>query len=491
MPSPSSALARATALLGSSPLRFPVDFSNAADKSADGEPVSVATQLEKELELAIRREQSAGGSASSSHSKERKNFATLNNGVYYWSLPFVLLEYLHKNDPALGERTVEAQQAYARFKTYGGAPGPSPADVETVMSFGSRLQDVYYSLENVSSFLEVHLPVLKDLLESTVALYKEAHDLGIGANSSNATLGKILFSWAVVLGDLARLAGSGGNSGGAGGNEEQLEYAVASCLKYSGVVSMQEDNVQALNNWGLVICDLANYYGNDGATTTRKQLYGLAMSRFRQALRRSQDSGVDRKVLARCSYNMGSVMYQYCSIIDGEGGAARSDKAMGEVQVAHAAQYVLLAFALNPASEVFHKAIKTIQPFLPLPFLRSSKLVYVYDETNETADQMQQWRPRSLALDAYHLRTVEVNSSEVTDMEINVQDITSSSICVDPWIPGGIGLKLRYRGSRHGVYISSQSREDMQGLLDALNILQVCSSSGLQALADALQRRTS
>ena len=488
MASPSSALARATALLGSSPLRFPVDFSQVGDEGVDGEQVSVATQLEKELQLATCREQSAAGGVSSSNtSKERNNFATLNNGVYYWSLPAVLLKHLHTTDPALGERAVEAQQAYARFKTYGGAAAPSPVEVETVMSFGSRLQDVYYGAENVASFFEGHLLVLKDLLESTVALYKEAHDLGIVANSSNATLGKILFSWAVVLGDLARLAGSDGT----GGSEEKLEYAVASCLKYSGVMSMQEDNVQALNNWGLVICDLANYYGNDGATTTRKQLFGLALSRFRQALRRSQESGVDRKVLARCSYNMGSVMYQYCSLIDGEGGATRSDKMTGEVQVAHAAQYVLLAFALNPGSEVFRKAIKTIQPFLPLPFLRSSKLVYVYDETNETADQMQQWRPRSLALDAYHLRTVEVNSSEVTDMEINVQDITSSSICVDPWIPGGVGLKLRYRGSRHGVYISSPSREDLQGLLDALNTLQVCSSSGLQALAEALERRTS
>mmetsp|Transcript_8434 Transcript_8434/g.22805 ORF Transcript_8434/g.22805 Transcript_8434/m.22805 type:complete len:490 (-) Transcript_8434:347-1816(-) len=488
MASPSSsALARATALLGSSPLRFPVDFPQTDGGIADEEGVSVATQLEKELQLATRREQSVDGAASSSHTgKERRNFATLNNGVYYWSLPATLLEYLNKNDPALGERAVEAQQAYARFKTYGGAAVPSAVEVETVISFGSRLQDVYYSVENVASFLEGHLPVLKDLLESTVALYKEAHDLGIVANCSNATLGKILFSWAVVLGDLARLAGSDGT----GGNGEQLEYAVASCLKYSGVVSMQEDNVQALNNWGLVICDLAKYYGNDGATSTRKQLYSLAMSRFRQALRRSQDSGVDRKVLARCSYNMGSVMYQYCSIVDGEGGAARTGKAAGEVQVAHAAQYVLLAFALNPASDVFQKAIKTVQPFLPLPFLRSSKLVYVYDETNETADQMQQWRPRSLTLDAYHLKTVEINSSEVTDLEINVQDITSSNVCVDPWIPGGIGLKLRYRGSKHGVYISSTSQEDLQGLLDALNTLQICSSSGLQALAEALERRT-
>lgn len=480
-----SALRQATALLESSPLRFPVDLSKGAADEAEEGQAPVVTQLEKELELAVQREQSAGSAATN---KERRNYATLNNGVYYWSLPSTILDYLQKTDPTLGEKAVQAQQAYARFKTYGD-PSSSPADVETVILFGSRLQDVFYSVENSPLFVEEHRIVLKDLLESTVALYKEAHDLGIMAHSSNATLGKILFSWAAVLGDLARLAGSRG----AGAREEQLEYAVASCLKYSGVVSMQEDNVQALNNWGLVICDLANYYGNDGATSTRKQLYRLAMTRFRQALRRSQDSGVDRKVLARCSYNMGSVMYQYCSISDAEGRKAVGEmgaagQAEGDVHVAYAAQYVMLAYALNPTSAVFEKAIKTVKPFLPLPFLRFSKLVFVYDETNESDDQMQQWRPRSLALDAYHLKTAEVHSSEVTDLKISVQDITSCSICVDPWIPGGIGLKLRYRGSKHGVYLSSTSREDLQGLLDALNMLQVCSSSGLQALADALQR---
>ena len=268
---------------------------------------------------------------------------------------------------------------------------------------------------------------------------------------------------------------------------------------------MQEDNVQALNNWGLVICDLANYYkGSEGDdhnndnTDTRKQLYRLAMSRFRQALRRSglgsQDSGVDRKVLARCSYNMGSVMYQYCSLVNNNNDGSRSendgDGDGDDIRVAHAAQYVLLAYALNPSSEVFQKAVRSIRQFLPLPFLRFSKLVYVYDETKET-DQVQQWRPKSLVLDGYHLKTVEVHSSEVTDMEISVQDVTSCSICVDPWIKSsGVGVKIRHRGSRHCVYLSSgaASQEDLQGLQDAIILLRVCSSSGLQALADVLHQ---
>jgi len=140
-------------------------------------------------------------------------------------MPSVLLDYLHKNDPGLGERAVAAQKAYARFKTYE-TRDPSPADVETLINFGSRLQDVYYCVESAAPVAREHRAVLKDTLECTAGLYKEAHDVGIIVNSSNATLGKILFSWAVVLSDLARLVEDAG-----GGNEEKLEYAVASCLK--------------------------------------------------------------------------------------------------------------------------------------------------------------------------------------------------------------------------------------------------------------------
>lgn len=85
---------------------------------------------------------------------------------------------------------------------------------------------MYYCVESAAPVAREHRSVLKDTLECTAGLYKEAHDVGIIVNSSNATLGKILFSWAVVLSDLARLVEDAG-----GGNEEKLEYAVASCLK--------------------------------------------------------------------------------------------------------------------------------------------------------------------------------------------------------------------------------------------------------------------
>jgi hypothetical protein len=222
-----SSLQEATSLLESSPLRLFPRQNDAAREATENPPVATQSELEKELELAVKREEAAASDrdAKAAGTSSRKNYATLNNGVYYWSMPSVLLDYLHKNDPVLGERAVAAQKAYARFKTYE-TRDPSPADIETLINFGSRLQDVYYCVESAAPVAREHRSVLKDTLECTAGLYKEAHDVGIIVNSSNATLGKILFSWAVVLSDLARLVEVAG-----GGNEEKLEYAVASCLK--------------------------------------------------------------------------------------------------------------------------------------------------------------------------------------------------------------------------------------------------------------------
>eukprot|EP00889_Picochlorum_renovo_P002365 jgi/Picre1/29395/NNA_004783.t1 len=77
----------------------------------------------------------------------------------------------------------------------------------------------------------------------------------------------------VVLSDIARLVRD---------VDERIEYAVASCLKYAGVVSMEGDHAQALNNWGLVICDVANCVQGDDV---KRRLYRVAISRFRKAIR--------------------------------------------------------------------------------------------------------------------------------------------------------------------------------------------------------------
>lgn len=347
--------------------------------------------------------------------------------------------------------------------------------IKFLIDFGSILQDaagiVEASLLNVKPMQmdekeQIESDVVQ-LLQHTCTIYKEAHDL------SGGTSGKILFNWAVVLSDIGRLVKD---------QRERIEYAVASCLKYSGVVTIQEDNIQALNNWGLVICDLAHYCAvgrsdPDSGDKVKKQLLKLAMSCFRRAICRY--NGVnDRAVLARCTYNMGSVMYQYGLMIEND----------LQMNSAHASQYVSLAYALDHSSEFFSKALQSVHQFLPLPFLRYTKSVYIYDESREDIG-MQQWLSRGLVVNTYSVRTVQINSVEVIDMEINMQDITSCHICVDPWIPFGYGLYIRLKGSTNGIYISADSKEEVQGLRDAIIMLQISSNTGLQKLNHILSSK--
>ena len=352
---------------------------------------------------------------------------------------------------------------------------PGENTVNLLIEYGLRLQDVVglvgATLQEDNSMSkeekdQMEIDMVK-LLQRACAIYQEAHDVSGGKS------GKILFNWAVVLSDLGRLVKD---------QREKIEYTVASCLKYSGVVSIQEENIQALNNWGLVICDLAHFCTlqskiSDSEVLIKQKFFKLAMSCFRSALR-CYNGVDDRDVLARCSYNMGSVMYQF--------GLLAKDNS--QAYISGASQYVSLAFALDPSSEFFSKALVTIRKSLPLPFLIHFKLIHVYDESKEQ-NGMHQWVSRGLVLNAFSLKMVQINSMEVVDMEINIQDITSCYICEDPWIPFVHGLHICLKASMNGFYVSAQSKEEIQGLKDAICMLQISSGTGLQKLSHFLKQK--
>lgn len=391
---------------------------------------------------------------------------------------------------------LKGRLAHAQEQAQGILHGHRAAGVDStdvLIEYGNRLQEVVATVEDVlqrggkmkgsdvSSLSEVDLV---GVLQKACDVYQHAHDCSGGTDA------KVLFNWAVVLSDIARLVG---------GSEEKIEYAVASCLKYCGVVAIEGENAQALNNWGLVICDLANYcsVGSDEPSETKRQLFTLAISRFRKAIRQYDSIG-DREVLSRCSYNMGTVMYHFATLYKDD----------VQMNLAHASQYILLAHAFDTQSEVFKRAMKSVLQYLPLPYLRYSRLVYVFDESREERG-VQQWLPRGLALDALHLKTIQLSSMDMkdmsqsegssnaynssitsSDMEIDVLDITSCCISMDPWIPTGYGMHIRLKGSKHGIFISAQSREEVQGWKDIVNLLQAlnvfCSSAGLHKLQKIL-----
>lgn len=293
--------------------------------------------------------------------------------------------------------------------------------------------------------------------------------------------GKVLFHWAVVLSDIARLVRD---------VDERIEYAVASCLKYAGVVSMEGDHAQALNNWGLVICDVANcVQGED----VKRRLYRVAISRFRKAIRMDCHSV---ETQSRCCYNLGTVMHQYAGM--------HGD---GDMSWSHAAQYIAMSYALDPSSEIFCRALVSVHQFLPLPYVRCSKMVHIFDECPQSNSQ-QQWVVAGLTIDAFHLRSVQISSIDVKAIHetrgsdsgiqgsthapplmIDVASIASYCLCHDPWIPFGTGLHIRLKSKPDGIYIASESAEDILGWRDVLCLLQVLhgSSGGLQKLQSVLE----
>lgn len=348
---------------------------------------------------------------------------------------------------------------------------PSENTVNVLIEYGLRLQDIVALVgatvqdeKNIGKQEkeQIELDMVK-LLQRACTVYQEANDISRGKS------GKILFNWAVVLSDLGRLVKD---------QREKIEFTVASCLKYSGVVSIQEENIQALNNWGLVICDLAHFctlQGNisDSEVLVKEKLFELAISCFRRALQ-CYNCVNDRDVLARCSYNMGSVMYQF--------GLLAKDNS--QRYTSNASKYVSLALALDPSSEFFSKALESICKFLPLPFLLHLKLIHVYDESREQ-NRMHQWVSRGLVLNTFSLKIVQMNSMEV-DMEINIQDITSCYVCEDPWIPFTHGLHICLKAFTSGFYLSTESKEEIHGLKDAICMLQISSGTGLQKLSHFL-----
>lgn len=293
--------------------------------------------------------------------------------------------------------------------------------------------------------------------------------------------GKVLFHWAVVLSDIARLVRD---------VDERIEYAVASCLKYAGVVSMEGDHAQALNNWGLVICDVANCVQGDDV---KRRLYRVAISRFRKAIRMDCHSV---ETQSRCCYNLGTVMHQYAGM--------HGD---GDMSWSHAAQYIAMSYALDPSSEIFRRALVSVHQFLPLPYIRCSKMVHIFDESFESNSQ-QRWVVAGLTIDAFHLRTVQLSSIDVKaihetrgsenrmhgsthapPLTVDVADVASYCLCCDPWIPFGSGLHVRLKSKPDGIYIASESMEEMQGWRDVLCLLQVLhkSNNGLQKLQSVLE----
>lgn len=360
-----------------------------------------------------------------------------------WSIPLHLLRL--KNLRELVQRAADS----------GRAANEKPGDFRLLLQHGLLLQELASRLD----------PSLRDdqliLLHRACEVYGKANDVRDGRSAV------VLFNWAVALSDIARLARPQAPG-------EAAEYLSAAALKYSAAVAIDPLNPQALNNWGLILSEFASML----PATQRHALALPAVDRFRAALRLQPDI----KLTSRFSYNLGTVLYADACIMAEELSTNKSeqrtetDDRQVRAALAHAGQYIILAYALQPETKVYQDALPAVQRLLPLPFLRSGPLTVAVPGTAELPRES--WVSAWFALDVHTLQSVRPSPVEswkvvgsVPDVAIDVANVSSAHVCQDPTLPEGWAIWLGLEDRAEGIYLVAPDREDAEGWVDALRLL--------------------
>jgi hypothetical protein len=281
-----------------------------------------------------------------------------------------------------------------------------------------------------------------DLLQRACEVYSTAAVLKPNQPS-------LLYNWGVALSDIARII------------LPQDPQEAAACLlaaagKYEGASKQDTKNAQALNNWALVLQDLAPLRPE----AERPGLLRASVARFRRAIRNQPD--FDRAI-----YNLGTVLYSQACIMQEElmqGSSNNSSGSGGNVSAttttttttgggggqspnaaptttsittannnnnnnkqssssllqkyktpqaaekavrnafAHAGQYIALAYSLRPDRPVYGESLSAIQRLLPLPYVRCGPLLHPITTDDDGIGEV--WVKSWFAIDAKGFRKV-------------------------------------------------------------------------------------
>mmetsp|Transcript_40188 Transcript_40188/g.113797 ORF Transcript_40188/g.113797 Transcript_40188/m.113797 type:complete len:590 (-) Transcript_40188:103-1872(-) len=305
----------------------------------------------------------------------------------------------------------------------------------------------------------------------------------------------VLYNWGVALSDLARLA----KINSAADNRDLLCEAGD---KYTAALRWNPRNPQALNNLGLVLQDLAQGLG----LAKQQQLMVWAAAKFRQAIRQRPD-------FHRAVYNLGTVYYSHAAALghhqwpSSDGPLQMPDSSVQSL-FQMAAQYVCLAFAMEPFKEVYQRSLSVVRSQLPLPFLRSGHLMLALPDTVGTIQET--WIRNWFVLNESSLIEVEalkieehqalrkeallaglkpnrgdMNSRSSSSsaakgqpaaqpsagrktIRIQLADIVKVQRCHDPSLPAGGALWMVLRSSAEGLYLVAENDEEAECWVDAL-----------------------
>ncbi|KAJ9531741.1 hypothetical protein QJQ45_021888 [Haematococcus lacustris] len=356
------------------------------------------------------------------------------------------------------------------------------------------------------------------LLKEACRKYEKALRLQPTSHTSTYNLG-------VAQSDLARLTRATDPAAA----RQYLESA-ATC--YADALRLHPDNPQALNNWGLVLQELA---GEMRDRRERDACLRQAQAKFRHAVRMRPDFN-------RGCYNLGTVCYSAACTLQGElamlgpagvnedglTGLARLHEAdnMGphgtgsrgvtshsgggpssvlEAQEAErqragreaevrglfnsSAQYIMLASALHQGNEVYRKSLTVVKQLLPLPFLRAGYLTAPVPGAGREQDP---WHRDWFVLDHSSLRAatsresslstataagllVPSNQTATSTADSSAQALTLPLEQVnrvqrvdDPTLPPGAGFWVCLHDQPLGVFLVADNEDDADAWADAL-----------------------
>lgn len=375
---------------------------------------------------------------------------------------------------------------------YAEAASEDAADFEAVYNHGLALQELATrsSSDPVRHF---------QLLTQACQRYEVACSLRSGSHAC-------AYNWGVALSDLAKHHRIRGEPLEA---EAQLLH---SAQMYAASLKWNPNNPQALNNWGLVLQELAAAR----PLGERDALIAASIAKFRRAIRL-------RPEFDRACYNLGTVLYSHAIMLQSDVEAFREtsgnkssgqqsfggqhhrqgalQRAEGAVDATFqlAAQYIALAQALQPGREVYRKSLQVLRHLLPLPALRSGYL-WAADpcsvSTNGGMDSPQRvderWRRRWFVLDGDSLRSIagphHPGSGEVAQVQIATATMTGAKSAEDPSLPAGAAVWLQLTNKPIGEYLVAATQADADGWLDALLLAAHLSSvNRLGALRQTLQ----
>ncbi|CAD7705277.1 unnamed protein product [Ostreobium quekettii] len=380
----------------------------------------------------------------------------------------------------------------------------SPGDFDAVYNHGLVLQELAARVR-----MGIEGGEREGDIKQVWQLLREACDRYSRALEIRPSFHAAQYNWGVALSELAGLMKRADG-------HQALYHLHDAALRYSQSLQGNPNNPQALNNWGLVLQEVSSFHTD---LEVKLMLAAQAIDKFRRSLRLQPD-------FDHGCYNLGTVFYTHASTLRTQlrrtedtiisqaaldwlaalsalnGSELGSHEAV-DAMMQKAAQYIVLAWALQPGKEVYSQSVKVVQNMLPRPFLRVGYLKA--PKLSTLGGPTESWERQFFALDQGTLRSgsalqltmrsrgraasppiAEVPTSE-DDYVVDLADVISAVRCLELSLPEGEAFWIGLKSRPQGMYFVAEDKETAEEWVDVLTLMQnIHSQQKAKSLATVL-----